>query len=92
MAGRDIIELVPTRHAVERAEEYRMAADVFEELLLNPYHLVRNPTGRATSHRLIGRTLGGRCLVLPVRATDDGRVWLVVTVWPCDPAARRLLP
>jgi hypothetical protein len=92
MAGHEITELISTFHARQRAEEHGFTVDVFPELLLSPYRLVRNSSGRGGSHRLIGRTLGGQCLVVPVVATDHPTTWRAITVWLCDAAARRLLP
>jgi hypothetical protein len=91
MAGREITELDPTSHARERASEYGLGNAAFIELLRSPYRLVRNPKGRGGSHRLIGRTMSGRCLVVPIVATDHPGIWRAITVWPCDEAAAKLL-
>jgi hypothetical protein len=86
VAQNAVSELDPTEHALERATEHRIRIEELNELLLGRFVVARNRKNRAASHVLIGRTLQGRCLVVPMVATDQFGRWRALSVWPCKPS------
>lgn len=55
-------------------------------LLTNRYVITRNRQRRTASHVLIGRNDQGRCLAIPMLATEDPYIWRAVTAWYCKPS------
>lgn len=64
-----------TGHGVSMAE--------INTILEARYVILRNKRNRAGSHRIIGRTAGGR-LITVVGLPDVGGVWRPINAWPSD--------
>lgn len=56
------------------------------------YRIKRNRGGRRASHLLVGRDRQGRCLAIPIEATNEPGVWRPVTAWRCKHSEAAWLP
>jgi hypothetical protein len=54
-----------------------------DQILDGDYYLGRNRRGRTATHIVIGLDYAGRCLAVPVIATDIPGTWRPITAWPC---------
>lgn len=68
------------RHGVAPEEVLQVAMGDFKAF--------RNKKGRAASHVLIGPTLGGRLLSIPIVTTEVEGVWRPVTAWEASDGER----
>jgi hypothetical protein len=85
MAPFDIWELVITDERADHMwDRHRVDAADVRALLDSAYVVATNRGQRSASHLLIGVDAQGRCLTLPIRRTDDSRVWEAITAWPCS--------
>ncbi len=83
MAWRTVDRVVITQHAMQKGARHGITGEQMQAVAGNDHVLARNRKGRAASHLLIGRDDQGRCLAMPVVATDQPRVWRAITAWYC---------
>ena len=55
-----------------------------DEVLEETHTIIRNKRNRAGTHRVIGRSYGGRLITVVVAPTGLGGVWRPVAAWPSD--------
>lgn len=94
----DVIhELLATTAAAEKLGARAILIEEAQQLLDNRYLILRNP-GRRRRRRqgpagrlVIGRTDGGRALMLVVERTHEPTPWLIVTGWDATARERKIL-
>lgn len=78
----------------ERALEKLAAREIEEseayEVWLNQHVIVWNKRNRSASHRMIGRTDGGRGLTILVRPSQDESSWVIVNGWESSKGEKTL--
>jgi hypothetical protein len=83
MARIEIAELNVTTTAVDKLWGHGLRPAQVRSVLSRRWVAVRNRPNRAAPFLLIGRDDQGRCLAMPIAATDDPLVWRVITGWYC---------
>jgi hypothetical protein len=53
--------------------------------------VIRNRADRAASNILLGTDYQGRCIAIPINATEDPLIWQPVTAWYCKPREAAIL-
>jgi hypothetical protein len=61
------------------------------EVLDRFWIVTRNRRQRTASHLLHGTDDQGRCLTIPIVATDDPSIWRPITAWYCKPGEAAIL-
>jgi hypothetical protein len=91
MARYEIVDLDLTDRAIEKASWHGIGEDQIYALLDHFWTITRNRAGRVASHVLLGTDNQGRCIAIPVNATEDPRIWQPVTAWYCKPGEATIL-
>lgn len=80
-----------TDRAIDKALWHRISEEQIYAVLDHFWTITRNRAGRAASHILYGTDDQGRCLSIPVVATDEPYVWRPITAWYCKPHEAAIL-
>jgi hypothetical protein len=74
----------------EEAEEHiwrhHITRDQLSEVLDHRWITIPNRKSRAANHVVIGRDNQGRCIAIPIVATDNPTIWRPITAWYCKPS------
>lgn len=65
---------------------HRISRDQLSEVLVHRWITIPNRKGRTATHIVIGRDNQGRCIAIPIVATDDPTIWRPITAWYCKPS------
>ena len=86
MARIEIEELEIDEAAADKFWVHGISTDQVEAVLDHRWVTTRNRAGRAAPYILLGRDNQGRCLALPIVATDHPHIWRPITAWYCKPS------
>jgi hypothetical protein len=79
----EIEDLAITDAADDKFWSHGLTAKQVRSVLNRRWVAIRNRPERAAPYVLIGRDDQGRCLAIPIVATDDRRIWRPITAWRC---------
>lgn len=85
MARVTIREFTINERAADKFWVHGLTRRQVEEVLLNRFVVTINRKDRAAQYLAIGRDNNGRCITIPVVATDEPSVWRPITAWYCKP-------
>jgi hypothetical protein len=91
MARIDIQGLRIVDATIEKLWGQGIGDDQVYAVLNHEWITTRNRRQRATSHLLIGTDNQGRCLTIPIVATEDPVIWRPITAWYCKPSEATIL-
>lgn len=55
-----------------------------DEVLEGAHTIIRNKRHRAGTHRLLGRSFGGRLITVVIAPTERTGMWRPISAWPSD--------
>jgi len=67
-----------------KVQTHGLTAREVDSVVDGKFVLLRNKRDRAGSHRLIGRSLGGRMITVVIRPSMTRGTWRPVNAWPSD--------
>lgn len=79
----DIEDLAITDAADDKFWSHGLTAWQVRSVLNRRWVAIRNRAQRAAPYVLIGRDDQGRCLAIPIVATENRRIWQPITAWYC---------
>jgi len=85
-----IVELRISRRALRKIIARGIGEAEPFEVWFNRHVILRNRRNRAASHRMVGKTDGGRMLTLLMTQTEDVGVWVAVNAWPASKAEKTM--
>jgi hypothetical protein len=85
MARITIREFRISERAAEKFWSHGITQRQVEEVLLSRLIVTINRKDRVAEYLAIGRDGNGRCIAIPLAATDDPSVWRPNTAWYCKP-------
>jgi hypothetical protein len=91
MARIDILGLRIVDATIEKLWGHGIGDDQLYAVLNHEWITMRNRRQRAASHLLIGTDNQGRCLTIPIVATEDPVIWRAITAWYCKPSEATIL-
>jgi hypothetical protein len=91
MAQYDVWELDIAVTVADHIGHRDIAPEDIRSLIDGDYLVRRNRSGRTASHLLLGTDRRGRCLAVPILATNVLGVWRAITAWPCKNVERLTL-
>lgn len=83
--------LVWDEHNEEHIARHGVTPREVNQVVENPHIVVRNRKHRRGQHLMIGRTHGGRILIVPLAKTGSKDTWRPTTAYPATAAQARLL-
>ena len=86
-----IAALIVSEQSEEHLARHGVSVTEVEQLLANPYVLLRSRRGRAATRLIVGRTNAGRVLTAAISTTDDAGAWRLFTAYPSTDNQRELL-
>ncbi|MBA2598895.1 MAG: hypothetical protein M3Q50_02025 [Chloroflexota bacterium] len=91
MARIDIADFDLSDRNVTKLWGHGIVSDQLYAVLDRLWTVMRNRKDRTASHVLLGTDDQGRCLAIPIVATDDAIVWRPKTARYCKPGGAAIL-
>jgi hypothetical protein len=91
MPQNEIKDFDLTDRAIDKASWHRISEQQIFAVLDHFWTIGRNRVGRAGSHIVYGTDNQGRCLAIPVVATDEPHIWRPITAWYYKPHEAAIL-
>jgi hypothetical protein len=91
MARIDIADFRITPITETKFWSHSINADQVYAVLDHFWTAIRKRKDRAASHILLGTDHQGRCIAIPINATEDPFIWRPITAWPCEPREAAIL-
>jgi uncharacterized DUF497 family protein len=86
-----VTRLEITRVVEEKLARHGVCVPEVREVFANPRRVRRNPR-RAGRVEILGRTNGGRALVVALDPASDDTVWHIVTAYDAPPHLKAMIP
>jgi hypothetical protein len=86
MARVMILRFRITERAATKFWAHRITREQVVSMLQNRWITTRNRKSQVSDYLLIGRDDSGRCITVPIMATEDPMVWRPITAWYCKPS------
>jgi hypothetical protein len=91
MAMIDIADFEVSDQMIDKLHSHGIGLAQLYAVLDHFWVVTRNRRRRAASYLLFGTDDQGRCLTIPIVATDDPVRWRPITAWYCKPSEASIL-